>query len=73
MATWQFLYYKINLYIFDKDGTLLRYRSIDGKEKLGGNVAFGPGSYKTYMPKAMIKLFEDIFKDKEVVELLNKN
>ncbi len=69
----QFLYYKINLYIYDKDGTLLKYKSIDGKEKLGGNVAFGAGAYKTYMPEAMTKLFEDIFKDKEVIELLNKS
>ncbi|WP_068842151.1 hypothetical protein [Flavobacterium chilense] len=68
----QFLYYKINLYIYDKDGTLLKYKSIDGKEKLGGNVAFGAGSYKTYMPEAMKKLFEGMFKDKEIAELFMK-
>jgi len=66
----QFLQYKINLYIYDKDGTLLKYKSIDGKEKLGGNVAFGAGAYKTYMPEGMAKLFEDIFKDKEILALL---
>lgn len=68
----QFLYYKVNLYIYDKDGTLLKYKSIDGKEKLGGNVAFGAGAYKTYMPEAMKRLFQDIFKDKEVIQSINK-
>ncbi|MBE0391300.1 hypothetical protein [Flavobacterium sp. PL002] len=69
----QFLYYKINMYVYDKNGVLLKYKAIDGKEKLGGNVAFGAGSYKTYMPDAISKLFEDIFKDQEILELINKN
>ncbi|WP_281310749.1 hypothetical protein [Flavobacterium flavigenum] len=69
----QFFYYKIHLYIYDKDGALLKYKSIEGKEKLGGNVAFGAGAYKTYMPEAMKKLFEDMFKDKEIAGLLKNN
>jgi hypothetical protein len=68
----QFLYYKINMFIYNKSGERLKYKLIEGKEKLGGNVAFGPGSYKTYMPKSMSKLFEDIFSDKEILEIINK-
>lgn len=69
----QFLYYKINMFIYNKSGELLKQKLIEGKEKLGGNIAFGPGSYKTYMPKSMSKLFEDIFNDKEISEIINKN
>lgn len=69
----QFLYYKINMFIYNKSGELLKHKLIEGKEKLGGNIAFGPGSYKTYMPKSMSKLFEDIFKDKEISEIINTN
>lgn len=69
----QFLYYKINMFIYNKSGELLKHKSIEGKEKLGGNIAFGPGSYKTYMPKSMSKLLEDIFRDKEILELINKD
>jgi hypothetical protein len=69
----QFLYYKINLYIYNKSGELLKHKSIDGKEKLGGNVAFGPGSFETYMPNSMSKLFEKILKDKEILEIVNKD
>ncbi len=69
----QFLYYKINMFIYNKSGELLKHKLIEGKEKLGGNIAFGPGSYKTYMPKSMSKLFEDIFTDKEILEIINKN
>jgi hypothetical protein len=68
----QFLNYKINMFIYNKSGELLKHKSIEGKEKLGGNVAFGPGSYKTYMPKSMSKLLEDIFNDKEILETINK-
>jgi len=69
----QFLYYKINMFIYNKSGELLKHKSIEGKEKLGGNIAFGPGSYKTYMPKSMSKLLEDIFRDKEILEIINKD
>jgi len=69
----QFLYYKINMFIYNKSGELLKHKSIEGKEKLGGNIAFGPGSYKIYMPKSMSKLLEDIFRDKEILELINKD
>lgn len=69
----QFLYYKISMFIYNKSGELLKLKSIEGKEKLGGNVAFGPGSYKTYMPKSMSKLLEDIFSDKEILEIINKD
>jgi hypothetical protein len=69
----QFRYYKINLLIYNKSGELLKHKVIEGKEKLGGNVAFGPGSYKTYMPKSMTKLFEDIFSDKEILGIINKD
>ncbi|WDF63170.1 hypothetical protein [Flavobacterium sp. KACC 22763] len=69
----QFLYSKINLYVYDKEGVLLKYKFFEGKEKLGGNVAFGAGDFKTYMPEAMKKLFETIFKDKEVIEAINKS
>jgi hypothetical protein len=69
----QFLYYKINLFIYNKSGELLKYKAFDGKDKLGGNVAFGPGSFESYMPKSMSKLFEDILKDKEILEVINKD
>ena len=69
----QFLYSKINLYVYDKEGVLLKYKFFEQKEKLGGNVAFGAGDFKTYMPEAMKKLFENIFKDKEVIEAINKS
>lgn len=69
----QFLYYKINMFIYNKSGELLKHKLIEGKEKLGGNIAFGPGSYKTYMPKSMSKLLEDIFSDKEILEIINKD
>jgi hypothetical protein len=69
----QFLYYKINLFIYNKSGELLKHKVIDGKEKLGGNIAFGPGSFETYMPKSMSKLFEDILKDKEILEIINRD
>ncbi|WP_348798540.1 lipoprotein [Flavobacterium adhaerens] len=69
----EFLKYKINLYIYDKDGKLLKYKAINGDEKLGGNIAFGPGSYKTYMPDAVSKLFENILKDKEILEIINND
>lgn len=69
----QFLYYKINMFIYNKSGELLKHKSIEGKEKLGGNIAFGPGSYKTYMPKSMSKLLEEIFSDKEILEIINKD
>ena len=68
----QVLFYKIDMFIYNKSGELLKYKVIEGKEKLGGNVAFGAGSYKTYMPKAMSKLIEDIFNDKEVLDIINK-
>jgi len=68
----QFLYYKMNMFIYSKSGELLKQKTIEGKEKLGGNIAFGPGSYKTYMPKSMSKLFEEIFNDKEILKIINK-
>jgi hypothetical protein len=68
----QYLKYKISLYIYNKEGILLKYKDFRGDEKLGGNVAFGSGSYKEYMPDAMTKLFEDILKDKDILEIINK-
>jgi hypothetical protein len=69
----QFLYYNINVYIYNKSGELLKHKVIVGKDKLGGNIAFGPGSFETYMPKSMSKLFEDILNDKEILETINKD
>ncbi|WP_281240063.1 hypothetical protein [Flavobacterium praedii] len=69
----QFLYYNINVYIYNKSGELLKHKVIVGKDKLGGNIAFGPCSFETYMPKSMSKLFEDILNDKEILETINKD
>lgn len=67
----QFLHYKIILNIFDKEGKLLKSKTFEGDTKLGGSVLMGPGPFKKYMPKAVAKLFEDIFKDQEVLEAIN--
>lgn len=69
----QILKYNLELYIYDKDGKLLKYKAFDRDKKIGGNVAFGAGSYKTYMPEAVSKLFEDILKDNEILEIINKD
>jgi hypothetical protein len=69
----QVLHYKINVFIYDKDGTLLKYKLFDGERKLGGNVAFGAGAYKKYMPEAIVKLFGEIFNDKEILNAINNN
>lgn len=68
----QLLYYKINVFVYDKEGTLLKYKLFEGNRKLGGNVAFGAGAYKKYMPEAMKKLFEEILNEEEILNAINK-
>ena len=68
----QVLHYKIDLYIFDKNNELLKYKVFDGERKLGGTVAWGAGPYKKYMPEAMIKLFEEMLNENEILNALNK-
>lgn len=67
----QVLHYKINLFVYDKNNELLKYKDFDGKRKLGGTVAFGAGPYKRYMPEAIVKLFEDILNDDEILSAIN--
>lgn len=69
----QVLHYKIDLFIFDKNNELLKYKVFDKERKLGGTVAFGAGPYKKYMPEAMTKLFEDMFNDREILDAINKS
>ncbi|MES2513781.1 MAG: hypothetical protein V4580_06525 [Bacteroidota bacterium] len=59
----QYLNYKLTLYLYDSAGQLLRSKVMIGREKIGGTVLWGSGRFKTYMPAAMIKLLEDIFKE----------
>ena len=67
----QVLHYKINVFVYNKNNELLKYKVFDETRKLGGNVAFGAGPYKRYMPEAIVKLFEDILNDEEILTSIN--
>ena len=67
----QVLHYKINVFVYNKTGELLKYKVFEAHQKLGGTVAFGAGPYKKYMPQAISKLFEDVFNEKEILEAIN--
>lgn len=67
----QFLHYKFELFIFDSDTKLVYYKKYNDKEKLGGNVAFGAGGYKRYMPEKVMSFFENLFIDPEILTILN--
>ena len=68
----QLLHYKINIFIYGKNNELLKYKVYDGERKLGGTVAWGAGPYKKYMPEAIVKLFEEILNDNEILTAINK-
>lgn len=68
----QVLHYKINVFVYDKNNELLKYKVFNETRKLGGNVAFGAGPYKRYMPEAIVKLFEEILNDEEILNAINK-
>ncbi len=68
----QVLHYRINVFIYDKNNELLKYKIFEETKKLGGNIAFGAGPYKRYMPEAIVKLFEEIFIDEEILNAINK-
>jgi len=68
----QLLHYKINVFIYDKNNELLKHEVYDAQRKLGGTVAWGAGSYKKYMPEAIVKLFEEILNDEEILKAINK-
>lgn len=67
----QVLHYKINVFVYDKNNELLKYKVFDDTRKLGGNVAFGAGPYKRYMPEAIVKLFEEILNNEEILNSIN--
>ncbi len=68
----QVLHYKINVFVYDKNNELLKYKFFAETRKLGGNVAFGAGPYKRYMPEAIVKLFEETLNDDEILNAINK-
>ena len=69
----QVLHYDFEVSVFDKDNQLISYKKFHDKRKLGGTVAFGAGPYKKYMPEAIVKLFEDVFNDPEILNKLNSD
>lgn len=68
----QYLHYNFDISVFDKDNNLIMYKKYYDKEKLGGNVAFGAGGFKKYMPEKVMEFFEGIFNDQEILNALNK-
>ena len=67
----QLLHYKINVFVYNKTGELLKFKRFEGERKLGGTVAFGAGPYKKYMPQSISKLFEEIFNNEELLTQIN--
>ena len=67
----QLLHYDFDVSVFDNNNKMIAFKKFHRKRKLGGNVAFGAGRYKEYMPKAITKLFEDVINDKDILDSLN--
>jgi hypothetical protein len=62
----QGLNYDIDVIVLDKEGNIIKERKFSGKKALGGNVFWGAGKYKTYMPAAFKNVIEEIFNDQEL-------
>ena len=68
----QFLYYTIDVKIFDQNKQLLKQKTFTGKDKLGGDAFWGAGKFNEYMPQAVKKVFDEILNDTEISENLNR-
>ncbi|OXA87405.1 hypothetical protein SAMN06265346_110110 [Flavobacterium hercynium] len=67
----QFLYYDFDVSVFDNSNKTIAFKQFHEKRKLGGNAAITNGRYKEYMPKAIVKLFEDVLNDTAILDALN--